>query len=167
MRQKFKQGFSVVGYVAVLVLSFGASACTETKTNAGRHSSQKGSSMDIRFDIEGSNQPVFVTLKNSPTTQDFLKQLPLTLELTDYASSEKIAYLPEKLTSQDAPKGHPAKAGDITYYAPWGNLAIFYKDFNGVANSLIYLGKFDDLPPQFRQKNAVKVTISNASESQE
>ncbi|WP_016805298.1 cyclophilin-like fold protein [Acinetobacter nosocomialis] len=163
MMQKIKNGFSGIGRLTLLFLTFGLSACTEAKTNTEQHSSQKVSSMNIRFDIEGSNQPVFVTLQNSPTTQDFLKQLPLTLELTDYASSEKIAYLPEKLTSQDAPTGHPAKAGDITYYAPWGNLAIFYKDFNGIANSLIYLGKFEDLPPQFRQKNAVKVTISNAS----
>lgn len=148
-----------------ILLGFGLAACeSEAKPNTVS-TPQKVSAMNIRFDIEGSNQPVFVTLKNSPTTQDFLKQLPLTLELTDYASSEKIAYLPEKLTSQDAPKGHPAKEGDITYYAPWGNLAVFYKDFDGAASSLIYLGKFDDLPRQFHQKNAFKVTISNVPES--
>lgn len=167
MRQKFKQGFSVVGYVAALVLSVELSACTETQTNAAQHSSEKVSSMNIRFDIEGLAQPTFATLQDSPATQDFSKQLPLTLELTDYASSEKIADLPEKLSTPNAPKGHAAKTGDITYYAPWGNLAIFYKDFGGVANGLVYLDKFEDLPRIFSGKASFKVTISSVSESQE
>jgi hypothetical protein len=32
--------------------------------------------------------------------------------------------------------------GDIAYYAPWGNLAIFHKDF-GYSDGLIILGKID------------------------
>ncbi|TCB81511.1 cyclophilin-like fold protein [Acinetobacter sp. ANC 4173] len=161
MMQEIKPDFSVVGGIALLVLILGISACTEAKTNAEQPAAKKKvSSMNIRFDIEGSVEPVFVRLKDSPTTQDFIKQLPLTLELTDYAVTEKIAYLPKKLTSQGAPNGHSAKAGDIAYYAPWGNLAIFYKDFDGIANSLIYLGKFDTLPKAFSGNKPFKVTIS-------
>jgi hypothetical protein len=33
--------------------------------------------------------------------------------------------------------------GDITYYAPWGNLALLYRDF-GYANGLIKSGNMDD-----------------------
>lgn len=160
MMQKIKYRFSVISGFILLALAFGLSACTEAKTNAEQPASQKVSSMNIRFDIEGSAQPVFVHLKDSPTTQDFIRQLPLTLELTDYVATEKIAYLPKKLTSQGAPNGHSAKAGDIAYYAPWGNLAVFYKDFDGVANSLIYLGKFDTLPQVFSSNKPFKVTIS-------
>jgi hypothetical protein len=32
--------------------------------------------------------------------------------------------------------------GDIAYYAPWGNLAIFYKDF-GYSRGLVKLGRLD------------------------
>lgn len=163
MTQEVKPGFSVIGGVALLALTVGISACTEAKTHAEQAATQKVSSMNIRFDIESSAQPIFVRLKDSPTTQDFIRQLPLNLELTDYATTEKIAYLPEKLTSQGAPKGHPAKAGDIAYYAPWGNLAIFYKDFDGVANNLIYLGQFDTLPKVFSGNKPFKVTISIVS----
>lgn len=38
---------------------------------------------------------------------------------------KKIADLPTKLTTQNAPHGYAGKAGDLTYYAPWGNLAFF------------------------------------------
>lgn len=32
--------------------------------------------------------------------------------------------------------------GDITYYSPWGNLALFYRDF-GHASGLVRLGRLD------------------------
>ncbi|MEO7344361.1 MAG: cyclophilin-like fold protein, partial [Methylotenera sp.] len=57
---------------------------------------------------------------------------------------EKISYLPRKLSVAGAPSGYTPSVGDITYYAPWGNLAIFYKESKaGFANGLINLGKID------------------------
>jgi hypothetical protein len=32
--------------------------------------------------------------------------------------------------------------GDFTYYSPWGNLAIFYRDF-GYADGLIIMGSIE------------------------
>lgn len=63
MMQKIKNGFSGIGRLTLLFLTFGLSACTEAKTNTEQHSSQKVSSMNIRFDIEGSNQPVLLPYK--------------------------------------------------------------------------------------------------------
>lgn len=111
MIQKIKHDFSVVGGIALLVLILGNSACTEAKTNAGQSASKKVSSMNIRFEIEGSAQPVFVRLKDSPTTQDFIRQLPLTLKLTDYAATEKIAYLPKKTDFTWSTKGALSQSG--------------------------------------------------------
>ncbi|MEG1031397.1 MAG: cyclophilin-like fold protein, partial [Acinetobacter sp.] len=52
-------------------------------------------------------------------------------------------------------------SGDLTYFAPWGNLAFFYKDSDvGYANGLIFLGKMDILPNDFSQKNELKILIS-------
>jgi hypothetical protein len=42
-------------------------------------------------------------------------------------------------------RGRPRRRhdrGDITYYAPWGNLALFYRDFP-YSNGLIRLGTLD------------------------
>ncbi len=50
--------------------------------------------------------------------------LPLSVTLTDYASTEKISDLPRRLATDGAPDGFDPSAGDIGYYAPWGNLAI-------------------------------------------
>ena len=51
-----------------------------------------------------------------------------------------VAYLPRKLTTQAAPEGIDPQVGDIAYYAPWGNLAIYYRDF-GYSSGLIRLGR--------------------------
>lgn len=58
------------------------------------------------------------SIDDTPTARDFIKQLPLRLELEDYGSTEKIAYPPNKLTTQRAPAGIDPTIGDIAYYAP-------------------------------------------------
>ena len=74
--------------------------------------------------------------------------------------SEKIATLPHKLSAHSASKGYAGKTGDLSYYAPWGNLAIFYKDSEvGYANGLIFLGKMEDLPKKFLSQSEFTVVI--------
>jgi hypothetical protein len=41
-----------------------------------------------------------------------------------------------------APEDHDPEVGDITYYAPWGNLAIFYRDFDH-SRGLVKLSSID------------------------
>lgn len=114
----------------------------------------------IRFIFDDCS--VLGTLKSSASTDDFVRQLPLTLDLQDYANTEKIAYLPNKLTREGAPSGTQSKAGDISYYAPWGNLVIFYKDF-GYASGLIKLGQIDDGINCFISKETNRVTIEKVN----
>jgi hypothetical protein len=79
---------------------------------------------------------------DNPTTNDFISLLPLTLTLTDYNETEKISGLPKRLSVKNAPTGYKPSVGDITLYAPWGNLALFYKDFT-YSSGLIALGKIN------------------------
>ncbi|MEJ2635211.1 MAG: cyclophilin-like fold protein [Calditrichia bacterium] len=98
------------------------------------------------------------TLYDNPTTRDFIPLLPLSLTLEDYAGTEKISDLPKRLSTEDAPSGFDPSVGDITYYAPWGNLAIFYKDF-GYANGLINLGRIDMGIEELNNAGSLKVII--------
>lgn len=147
------------GLVSLCVLFSVTSASYAIKPQGKNQ--QRGSMMKIRIDIDGTQQPLFATLAMSPTVEDFIKQLPLTLTLKDYDSTEKIADLPTKLTTQSTPLGYAGKAGDLTYYAPWGNLAFFYKDSDvGYANGLVLLGKLDAIPQAFKQNQPIKISIS-------
>lgn len=82
------------------------------------------------------------TLEDNLTSQSFWQQLPLESELGNYSHNEKIFYPPQKLSTQNAPESYAANAGDITYYAPWGDVAMFFEQ-GEKARGLIYLGKFE------------------------
>ena len=79
-------------------------------------------------------------LDDHPTARDFAALLPLRLTLEDYAATEKIAVLPRALTTEGAPAGYAPMAGDMAYYAPWGNVALFHKDFQH-SPGLVRLGR--------------------------
>ncbi len=96
--------------------------------------------MDIR--ISASEAELRGTLDDTPTARDFAALLPLTLTLSDFAGTEKIADLPRRLDTTGAPAVHTGKPGDITYYAPWGNLALFYGTGPN-ASGLILLGRLE------------------------
>lgn len=96
--------------------------------------------MDIRITTDGVE--LRGTLEDTPTARDFAALLPLTLTLRDYASTEKIADLPRRLDTTGAPAAHTGRPGDITYYAPWGNLALFHGT-GPHATGLIPLGRLE------------------------
>ncbi|WP_322703312.1 cyclophilin-like fold protein [Nostoc sp. DedQUE04] len=112
----------------------------------------------MKINIKVKDKVVTATLIDSKTTQDFISLLPLTLTLEDYARTEKISDLPKKLSTEDASPGSDPAVGDIAYYAPWGNLAIYYRDF-GYSNGLVILGKIDGGIEAFNVPGSVEVTI--------
>ena len=81
-------------------------------------------------------------LEDTPAGRDFAALLPLTLTISDFHATEKIGDLPRPVTTDGAPAGTTPTAGDVSYYAPWGNLALFYRDFEYSAG-LVRLGHLD------------------------
>ena len=112
--------------------------------------------MQIRLRV--GDTEIMATLNDSHTARDFISLLPLTLTLEDYARTEKIGYLPRKLSTAGAPAGSDPAVGDIAYYAPWGNLALFYRD-SGYANGLLILGKLDSGVEALNVSDPATVTI--------
>lgn len=112
----------------------------------------------MRINLKFESKTLTATLHDTPSARDFASMLPLTLTLEDYNETEKISDLPKKLTKEGAPAGIDASVGDIAYYAPWGNLAIFYKDF-GYSNGLVLLGKLDGGVETLSIAGPLKVTI--------
>jgi hypothetical protein len=119
-------------------------------------SGEEASTMKIRLTFDG--KAVEATLLDNATARDLLSLLPMTLTLEDYASTEKIGYPPRKLSTAGAPAGVDPSVGDIAYYSPWGNLAIFYKDF-GYSRGLITLGRIDSGIEALKVSGSLKVTI--------
>ena len=93
--------------------------------------------------IKVGDKTTTATMEDNVAARDFLSRLPLEVTLNDYVSAEKIFYPSPALDINGAPRGFSnPQPGDITIYAPWGNIAIFYKSFSS-SNSLIRKGHID------------------------
>lgn len=131
----------------------------------GAHQSAQGEEgkkmKTIRIILD--DETITATLDDRAAAREFLALLPLTVDLKDYASTEKIADLPKKLSTAEAPAGFEPKMGDLAYYAPWGNLAIFYKDFE-YSRGLIKLGRITSGLKHLDYSGSKRVTIEKFSD---
>ncbi|MEU7474163.1 cyclophilin-like fold protein [Streptomyces sp. NPDC044984] len=121
--------------------------------------SGRSTSMNIRVTLDG--RPVDAVLNDSPAARDFAALLPLTLDLKDFHGTERVTDLPRKLDTAGAPEPVAATVGDIAYYAPWGNLALFYQDGPAPSPDLLVLGHLDVSADQLGR--AASITIEAAS----
>ncbi|MBZ9890004.1 MFS transporter [Mesorhizobium sp. BR1-1-3] len=104
---------------------------------------RKGATMRLRF-IFG-DQDFTATLEDNPSAHDLVSILPLDLTIDDYSTNEKIAYLPRKLTEEGSGRFGNEATGDLCYYAPWGNLAMFHGPYRW-SRGLIRLGRLAQGP---------------------
>jgi hypothetical protein len=150
--------------VLALAMSLCSSACRADNSITSNTQSEIPTELPtkqanrMKINILVGNEVVTATLIDSKTTQDFISLLPLTLTLEDHANTEKVSDLPRRLSTEDAPLGSDPAVGDIAYYAPWGNLAMYYNDF-GYSNGLIILGKIDGDIEALNVPGSFKVTI--------
>lgn len=112
----------------------------ESKNSQGEGEEVSMKNARIKLTVNGNE--VFVRLDDNVASRDFLEILPLTLTFEDYNNTEKIATLPNELSTEGLPSGYTPEVGDFSYYAPWGNISVFYKEFR-YSNSLYKLGTIE------------------------
>lgn len=100
-----------------------------------RNSDSENHIVGGQLSIQWGENRVIYALNDSPAAQSLLDQLPLTIEVEDYSTNEKIFYPPRPLEIQDTPVAEGG-AGTLAYYEPWGDVVMFYGDYN--ANSALY-----------------------------
>lgn len=98
----------------------------------------KEENMQIRIVDKQGNEILF-QLNDSSASKTLYEQLPLSVEIENYSDNEKIFYPPEPLDTSDTPLAKGPK-GILTYYEPWGDVAIFYEECTG-ASGLYILGE--------------------------
>ncbi|WP_410511193.1 cyclophilin-like fold protein [Paenibacillus sp. BR2-3] len=112
---------------------------------SGQDSTDENESVeDTKIKLIFDNEEVIVNLYDNPMSRDFLTMLPITLSFEDFNGEEKISYLPRKLNTDSTPSNSGPSVGEFAYYAPWGNLAIFYNGpVTTSSNGVIVLGEFE------------------------
>jgi hypothetical protein len=141
------------GPVAVL-----AAAEAEPMAGAAPPVRAERNAMKIRILAKGWQSTA--ELEDSAAARDFAALLPLELTLRDHHGTEKIADLPTRLSTHGAPDGIDPAIGDIAYYAPWGNVAIYYRDF-GYSRGLVRLGRVEGDVSGLAGKDPIVVRIEN------
>lgn len=93
----------------------------------------------MRIQIQGNGHTVVFELNDSQAARSLYSQLPLTIEVKDYSTNEKIFYPPEELETEDTPLTEGGGEGRMAYFAPWGDVVMYYGDF-GPYSGLYDLG---------------------------
>jgi len=89
-----------------------------------------------------AGEQAVVVLDDHPAVRDLLSMLPMTVTFEDYNGIEKIGYLQRKLHTEVSPSNCDPSVGTFAYYAPWGNLSVFYQDFRH-SEGLVPLGRIE------------------------
>ena len=81
----------------------------------------------MRLKITVGNTIVTASIIKSKTSDDFIKLLPLSLTMNDLFGREKYGALPKSISTDTKPS-YRYEVGDIGYWSPGHDLAIYYKD---------------------------------------
>ncbi len=98
--------------------------------------------ISTRIKLSAPGGDIIIKLLDNGAAQDLADMLPTELDFSDFNNTEKIAYPPEDIDLAGTESGTAPAAGDLTIYAPWGNLALFYRDY-GYSSSLVPLGSVE------------------------
>lgn len=137
-------------------------ATAQSAQTAAQEQAKAVQPADIILFGQLANKDVVIKLADNAATQSLRSTLPAELDFKDFNNTEKIAYPPNKLNVNGAPKGHAPKAGDMCIYVPWGNICIFYHDYK-FSSDLVYLGHVEQgLDTLSSQKDDFKVKLDEA-----
>lgn len=96
----------------------------------------------MRITIDGT--VVRGELWGNPTANSLIAKLPLTLDFRDFNALEKVATVTPPLSMDGMPSGDDPEPQDIGWYAPSGELVLYYGDV-GYWNGIARIGRLDSV----------------------
>ena len=117
----------------------------------------------MKINIKIGGKTVTATVVDNETARNFISLLPLNLSMKDLFGREKFGNLPKAL-SEKGPRTHSYEVGDIAYWSPAHDVAIYYRqDGESIPSpGIIPIGKIDAGTDAFNVPGSVKVTIELA-----
>ena len=80
----------------------------------------------MRLRLTFNDKTLLAKMIESPCARDFVSLLPLTLKMKDLFKREKFGHLPRAI-SKEGKHTHTYALGDIAYWSPGPDVAIFYR----------------------------------------
>jgi hypothetical protein len=140
--------------------------CTSRAVNAStpdpkQTTSEKAQNMKIKINIGGKT--LTATLADNAAARDFASVLPLTVSMKDLFGREKYGDLPKAL-SENGPRKTRYEVGEIAYWSPDRQVAIYYRQDGETIPSpgIIPIAKIEAGTEVFNVPGSVKVLIEIA-----
>ncbi|MFM2481538.1 cyclophilin-like fold protein [Celerinatantimonas sp. YJH-8] len=114
------------GLLLIVVMSFQGNAATMNSEN-GELNGLSLSSMQVKVTANGHHATF--RLYDTQAAHIFFQQLPLSLELSNFRDAQWMFYPPQRLPVQANEAYHDGQQGELSYYAPWGDVFMLYHDF--------------------------------------
>ena len=123
--------------------------------------SERTTNMKIRINI--ADKVVIATVADNATARDFVSALPLSVSMKDLFGREKYGDLPKAL-SENGPRKNTYEVGDIAYWSPDHQFAVYYhQDGESIPSpGVIPIAKIDSGAEAFEVPGSVKVTVAVA-----
>ena len=117
----------------------------------------------MKINITVSGKTLTATVMDNPTAKDFVSLLPLTMSMEDLFKREKFSHL-QKALSEKGPRKNTYQVGDIAYWSPAHDLAIYYhQDGESIpAPGIIPIARINGGMEVFNVPGSVKVSIAAA-----
>ena len=118
---------------------------------------------NMKINITVSGKTLIATVMDNPTAKDFVSLLPLTMSMEDLFKREKFGHL-QKALSEKGPRKNTYEVGDIAYWSPARDLAIYYhQDGESIpAPGIIPIARINGGMEAFNVPGSVKVSIAAA-----
>ncbi|WP_185934676.1 cyclophilin-like fold protein [Mycolicibacterium hodleri] len=137
-------------------------ACSGAQTPGAKAADDTASTAETAFRIVVGDTVLTGHLFDNTAARDLAAQLPLTVTFRDLNAAEKTAPLPRKLAVDGMPAGEDPRVGDLGYWAPDGDLVVYYGDV-GYWTGIMRLGEIDGgLQSIARQSGDFSATVELA-----
>ncbi|PYY12202.1 MAG: hypothetical protein DMG69_02070 [Acidobacteria bacterium] len=117
----------------------------------------------MKINISIGGKILTASLADNATARDFISVLPLKVSMKDLFGREKYGDLP-KVLSENGPRKNRYEVGDIAYWSPDHQFAVYYRqDRESIPSpGITPIAKFDAGIEAFNVPGSVKVTIELA-----
>ncbi|MEP6644866.1 MAG: cyclophilin-like fold protein [Acidobacteriaceae bacterium] len=117
----------------------------------------------MKINISIGGKILTASLADNATARDFVSVLPLSLSMKDLFGREKYGDLPKAL-SENGPRKNRYEVGDIAYWSPNQQVAVYYhQDGESIPSpGIIPIAKMDAGTEAFNVSGSVKVAIEIA-----
>ena len=158
--REFTRGFLLVAMLSLIFARTSAAEGEAQRISEQTPSRSADASGQMKIKVKVAGKELQATLDDNATARDFAALLPIRVSMDDLFGREKAGSLPRAI-STGGPSSNVYQIGDIGYWSPGHDIAIYYRQDGEKIPSpgIIKVGHFDSGVAAFNVPGSVEVSI--------